>query len=802
MKLLRATIAFTFGIAIERALTATPSTLEITVAVSATVLVLASAIFVRKNVTLAVLFLLLVLGVVRAATGASNNESIHWEDIPRNEERIRVEGVLISEPSPSKERVRLRLQADNGYLVDVYAGRLHDQTDSKRRSDDFRYGDTYLASGRFILTPRRDDIAGIISTSSVELIDVPNDGNLRSRIAGARASISHALTDSLDSKTGGLAAALLVGDRTKLHPDTITDFRAAGLSHVLAISGLHIAMIGGIVMAISVWILGRQRQLYLIAPGVMIWIYAALAGFTPSVTRAAIMFTVYLVARLLGRQKSVLPPLALAAALMLVVNPGIIQSISFQLSFAAVLGIALLSAPLASKGSDRIQASTRIPRFLKQPLIGIVYGMSVSFAATIATAPLVAFHFDEVPIWGIPSTLLVVPVLPLFIGGSALLALAGVFSTEPIALAGVLSHLFGNYISFVAGVFGGLPIGPVDAEGWSVPLIVGWYGLVLGLVNRRRLAGRTKRLVEIVSGQLQPTAKPRATTDNDISRRRLLPVAAVWLIATFSVVGFAVTNPASTNLTATFFETDRGDMIFIETPSGVRLLVDGGDNPELAVSNLESVLPPLDRRIDVVLSTHPDADHLGGLQRIVEQFDVEIIVDSGVSHDSNIYKSWQQFVRNDERLTTATPGMVISLDPETTLTVLQTRCVVVECTNFNDEGVVARLDFDEVSFLLTGDVTSGGELDLIQTGKSVNSTVLKAGHHGSRSSTTQQFLDAVDPALAIVTTGIKNQFGHPHDDVIERLENHLSPEAVYVTRDNGSVTVTTNGERLWVSAER
>jgi competence protein ComEC len=155
-----------------------------------------------------------------------------------------------------------------------------------------------------------------------------------------------------------------------------------------------------------------------------------------------------------------------------------------------------------------------------------------------------------------------------------------------------------------------------------------------------------------------------------------------------------------------------------------------------------------------------------------------------------------------ERVITAQAGLVIALDTEVSLSILQTRCVVVDCSNFNDEGVVARLDFGDVSFLLTGDMTSGSEADALQTGQPVKSTVLKVGHHGSRTSTTQSFLDAVDPDLAIVTIGIKNQFGHPHKDVIARLEDQFSSESVYVTRDRGTVTVTTDGERLWVTSDR
>ena len=811
MKLLRATIAFTFGIAAEQALSATPTALEIVVALVAVFGIVATAIYARRHFTLAILLLFAVVGLSRAVLVNDQAPHIAWGEVPRNEARVELEGLLLSEPTPSNGRTRLRLQvmapdsSAAGYSIDVYTERLHDLTDSSRRSNDFRYGDAYRVSGRFVLTTGRQDIAGLISTSSVELVGSTNGSAVRSRIAELRSDISYSITDALDSSTGGLAAALLVGDRTKLSEETIDNFRASGLSHVLAISGLHIAMIGGIIMAISVWILGRQRQLYLLAPGLGVWVYAVLAGLTPSVTRAAIMFSVYLLARLLGRQRSVLPPLALAGAIMLAINPPILQSISFQLSFAAVLGIPLLSARIAGRASDSIQTSTRLPTFIKRPITGIVYGMSVSLAATIATAPLVAFHFGQIPIWGIPSTLLIVPVLPLFIAGSLLVAIVGAVAEQTIPVAGILSHGIGNYISFVANLFAGLPIGPVNAVGWSIPLIFGWYAAVLIAINRRAFSDSTSSMGEIIRS-FRVAGRSAGTSSGQThaldSRRYTYSVVAIWAVAAISLAGFVVSSPTSSELTVTFFETNRGDMILVETPSGVRMLVDGGDDPDLTVRNIESVLPPLDRRIDLVLSTHPDADHLGGLQHVVERFEVQTIIDSGVPHNSNIYESWAQLIRTEPDVVVTDVGMVIALDAEVVLSILQTQCVVVECSNFNDEGVVARLEYGEISLLLTGDVTSGGEFDLIQTGQLIKSTVLKVGHHGSRTSTTQAFLDAVDPALAIVTTGIKNQFGHPHEDVIERLNEQLSPENVYVTRDNGTLTVTTDGERVWVSAER
>lgn len=803
MRLLKTAAAFTLGVVLERSLTATPSGAEISVLLLGAAVVVLAAIFARKHVAVAILILFALLGLVRGFTQDSPATWVSWAGVPRNEERVSLTGVLLSDPAPSRDRTRLRLEVEpvddavGPYFVDVYTERLHDLSGETRRSDDFRYGDRYKFSGRFNLVTDREDIAGVVSTSSVDLVGVGGGGKLRSTVADIRADISHKLVDSLGSKTGGLAAALLVGDRTKLLPKTITDFRTSGLSHVLAISGLHIAMVGGIIMAFSAWVFGRRKQLYLLAPFMAVWGYALLAGLTPSVTRAAIMFSVYLAARLLGRQRSVLPPLALAATIMLAIDPAIVSSISFQLSFAAVLGIALLSARFAGRGSDWIQSSVRIPSIAKRLLTGVVYGMSVSLAATIATAPLVAFHFGEIPLWGIPSTLLIVPVLPLFLGGAVLTAVVSSIFSQPVAIAGVFAHGIGNYVSFVAEKFASMPIGPANAEGWSIPLIVSWYGLVIYLLNRRVLRERIGAMIRRFRGGLLSDGSGQVG-----GRRVFTSLIAVWVVVAISLVGFVASEKAGDDLVITFFETSRGDMIFVETPSGARLLVDGGDDSDLAVANLKSVLPPLDRRIDVLLSTHPDADHLGGLQQIVEHFDVGVIVDSGVNHSSDIYSSWSRLIGDHKRVITAQPGLVVALDDEVVLTILQTGCEVVDCSNFNDEGVVARLEFRDFSILLTGDATSGAETDLLLAGQPVKSTVLKVGHHGSRTSTTQRFLDAVDPAVAIVTTGIKNQFGHPHEDVIARLETSLSQEAVFVTRERGTIAVITDGERVWVESAR
>ena len=193
------------------------------------------------------------------------------------------------------------------------------------------------------------------------------------------------------------------------------------MAHLLAISGLHVGLLGGLAMAISILAFGRRHSTYLFIPLVMVLAYAALAGFAPPVTRAAIMFSVFIVGRVLGRGSHTIPALALAAMLMVALEPAILASLSFQLSFTAMLGIAFASPLL--EGLTEITTSRPLdaehPELLDRIRKFIVGSLAVSVAASIGTLPLVALHFDAVPIWSPLSTLLAVPALPVLVSSSA-----------------------------------------------------------------------------------------------------------------------------------------------------------------------------------------------------------------------------------------------------------------------------------------------------------------------------------------------------------------------------------------------
>jgi competence protein ComEC len=566
------------------------------------------------------------------------------------------------------------------------------------------------------------------------------------------------------------------------------------VSHLLAISGLHVAIVTALAVGVSAWALGRRHQLYLVTPLAAVWGYAALAGLSPSVTRAAVMVTVYLAALALGRQRSVFPALGLAGAVMAAADPRAPGTLSFQLSFAAVAGIALLGPRLmgaASAVTDRVG----LGRLAAARLL-VVPGraLAVSAVAVVATAPLIGGTFGEVPLWGPVATLIALPAVPLVIVFSAITAaLQPVF--EPLAYpAAWATWLAAGWVTLTAQAFAAAPGGVIATGGWGGGVTFAWYLAIAAVVMRGALVDTARRVGRAVGRGL-------AALPGRLPGR--VPKWAFGAALVFAVLPWiAVRQLPDSRLTVTFHETDRGTLIVIETPGGRQALIDGGRDPGGAAEALGSALPFWDRDIDLVLLTHPDADHVGGLPAVLDRYGVATVVDSAVEGDSEISAEWQaRLAARPVRTIRAVPGLVVALDREVTLEVLSAG-MFDGASGTNDGSTVARLRYRDVSLLLAADITRTAEARLVSSGANLRATVLAAAHHGSDTSSSERFLRAVSPSVIVISVGTASRFGHPSPAVLARFGKLFPETPVYVTRDAGDVEIQTDGSRLWISTAR
>lgn len=275
-------------------------------------------------------------------------------------------------------------------------------------------------------------------------------------------------------------------------------------------------------------------------------------------------------------------------------------------------------------------------------------------------------------------------------------------------------------------------------------------------------------------------------------------IVFIFLLAGINIFVWTFSPKTSSGfLTVSFLDVGQGDSVFIEAPNGNQLLIDGGRN-DFVVSELSGGLDFGDKIIDVVLSTHPDGDHIGGLPEIFDRFDILNYVDNGAKGDTGTYLSLSDRVSSESsRYIKAERGLVIVLDKEKNIYFQ----VLAPDKNFtfgdtNDMSVVGRLVYGESSFMLTGDASKAVENILVYSDPDLlDSDILKAGHHGSKTSSGLLFLEKVSPEISIISAGQDNTYGHPHVSVIENIKKVDSE--ILETSKEGTITFQSDGVNVW-----
>ena len=254
-----------------------------------------------------------------------------------------------------------------------------------------------------------------------------------------------------------------------------------------------------------------------------------------------------------------------------------------------------------------------------------------------------------------------------------------------------------------------------------------------------------------------------------------------------------------------FVDVGQGDAIFVSTPGGQQILVDGGPDPVEAVRFLGERMPFWDRTIELVVLTHPHSDHVNGLIEVLRRYDVQRILEREVQHDGPPYQAWRKAVDDEgAEVVQARSGQMVALDGGVFMQVVGPGEGLLSGTSsdVNNASVVLKLLYGEVSFLLTGDMFTEAESKLVRENAHLDSDVLKVAHHGSRSSSSPLFLDRVSPAVAVISVGWDNRFDHPHPEVLEVLGRWVPGDRVFSTADRGTIEFITDGERLELKAER
>lgn len=640
--------------------------------------------------------------------------------------------------------------------------------------------------------------SGIVRARSVAIVVTPDDA--ARALEGLRRAADEALALAIPEPEAGLASGILIGLRDRVDRDLAAAFTAVGASHVVAISGWNIAIVAATLGALAGRVARRRRA---VLTALAILAYVVFVGASPSVVRAAAMAGVVLLARELGRPSRAAAAIGWAVALLLLVDPRLVDDVGFRLSALATAGLITWGTPLTARLAG--PAPGRLRAWLAESL-------GVSLAAQLATLPIVALEFGRLSIVSPVVNLGVVPlVAPAMAAGALALVAGGVALAGVPALLGALGGLPAwALLSVIVGLVragASLPFASVDlAAPWDAAVAVASAGGIVLADRRLRRPAGAPRLATGAAGA--PAARPARPARRRAEARGLAwsanRLVAGGLVAAIAALAIAVVHRPDGIPRLTILDVGQGDAILVEGGRGGRLLVDGGPDPGRLLVALDERLPPWDRRIDVVILSHPHEDHAAGLAALLDRYAVERVLEPGMAGPGPGYAALEAGLtgRAIERGLLST-GDRLAVD-DISLRVLwpDPGSVPLEPpdggTGINNVSIVLLGESGRHRFLLTGDIEE--EIDPVILARGLPEIeVLKVAHHGSRTSSTVSFLEAVRPRLAVVSSGRGNPYGHPAPATVERIE--AGGARVLRTDTDGTVEIELGPGRIRVRTE-
>ena len=695
-------------------------------------------------------------------------------------------GTAQADAAPARVRVAATLPA----YPEVMPGDAVMVAGSIRPPPDSPYGD-YL---------RRIGADGTLQATSLAV--VPSSGDPGRTLERLRRSAADALATTLPEPEAGLAAGILIGLRDLVDRDLASAFTTAGVSHVVAISGWNIAIVAAAVATFA-GRLGRRRRS--VVTMVAITAYVIFAGASASVVRAGVMAAVVLLARESGRAGQAASALGWAVAILLLVEPGLVRDAGLQLSALATAGLVAWATPLTAM-LDRLGRG-RLPGWLTENL-------GVSLAAQAATLPLILASFGRLSLVAPAVNLVVVPLvapamaagcLAMGAGAAVLAGAPPVVGAVAAAPAWVLLRILVAIVDSAAA----LPFASVSLAPPADAIVAAVSAVAIASVHWRL----THRTVRPTATSPAPSPAPDASAPRK-ARPSMGPsptggrrsrAAVLGLVVVVLVAGGVVAARPTGVARITVLDVGQGDAILIEGSSGGRLLIDGGPDPDRLLVALDARLPPWDRRLDAVILSHPHEDHVAGLARLLDRYRVRRVFEPGTRGPGPGYAAWLERLGRPgapERRGLAA-GDHIDVD-EIAMTVLWPIAGQIPLeppdggTGINNVSIVLLGRIGGSRFLLAGDVEQDIDPHLLAAGLP-RLDLLKVAHHGSRTATTQAFVDAVRPRVAIASAGAGNPYGHPTRQTIDRLR--AAGARVYRTDLDGSVSVTFGRDGMTVHAE-
>ncbi|MDZ7375370.1 MAG: DNA internalization-related competence protein ComEC/Rec2 [candidate division KSB1 bacterium] len=628
----------------------------------------------------------------------------------------------------------------------------------ERNPGEFNYQKFLLSHGIF-------GIMDISKPDAVTILPSEQSISIASVVSFSKAKFYKTLHELYPGQAGALIKALLLGERGEIDPELNQAFSRCGVIHALAISGLHVGFVATIFFVLFS-LLRFNHAGKIIAMLISLFCYNLIIGFEPPIVRASVMLGIFLIGRLLQRNCDALNAISMAAIIILLIHPMDLFQASFQLSFAATLAIVFLYRRLKNI-FDKIPGFTKLMNYRGGNYLGSLF--LVSFAAQLGTLPITVYYFGRFSIIGTLLNLIVIPMVGIIIALGLASSMIGLFSLSIARLYATANMLFLDKLIQLVDAVGKWKFSAVEVGAISIVIVAASYGFLWIILN----------------------------LDREVYRKALVYVSLGGLL-------FLVWQPILKDkkwLEVIYFDVGQGDAALICFPSGKKLLIDGGPAQEEFDSGESIIVPYLKRhrinRLDAVVVSHADNDHIGGVASVLQAISVNQVFDNGLLNASAICSTYQEIIKKQGREhQVARAGQVLPGFENCVISFLHPTERWVRCwrDDINNCSVVAKITYGQKSFIFPGDIGHDAEAWLIHYGPLLKADVLKIAHHGSRTSSSAAWLRMVQPEYAVISVGKNNKFKFPAPSILRRLDQ-FGIKTVR-TDVNGAVVFRTDGMSL------
>ena len=624
-------------------------------------------------------------------------------------------------------------------------------------------------------------IYGIVKADNVIILKENSNNVLFTISNNIFIKIKQTLQENLPSEKANLLLGILIGYKSEISEEIQENFEQSNISHVLAVSGLHVSYIMLAVSTALEKIQGKRRAKILTI--FFIIAYMFITNFSPSVVRAGIMGIISILAQLTYNKNDIWTSIAFSILIILIGNPYLITSAGVLLSYGGTIGIIIFQKSV-SHIFKKIRVKSKIYKY-KISSLGIKIldyvqdAISVSFSAQIVIAPIMANLFNTISLSFFITNLLVSIIIgPIMILGFMFIIFNFLFLqffksiTVVIILKNIIKFILENLLIILMEISKLGKILPLSKIYIATPRmldIIIYYVVILianvfyKISNKRKITAFQKRLINL-KNLIKHILRKNSKKIISIS----IPI--IILVTMIKIV--------PKDLKIYFIDVGQGDSTLIVTPYNQTILIDGGGSENYDVGK-NTLLPYLlDRRItkiDYVIISHFDTDHVGGILTILKELKVEMVIIGKQYEESENYKEFLKIIKEKNILVKqVSKGNKIKLERSVQIDILFPEKELISENSLNNNSLVFKLKYNDFSMLFTGDIGEEAEDKLIKLYSNenmLNATILKVAHHGAKSSSNKEFLKLVQPKIALIGVGIGNLYGHPNSDVITRLTN-------------------------------